>query len=30
VHPHVLHLYETRDPHLVESWRGQRAAHAPT
>jgi hypothetical protein len=30
VHPDVLHLYETRDDALVESWRGQAQAHAPT
>jgi hypothetical protein len=23
VHPDVLHLYETRDPHLVATWREQ-------
>ena len=23
IHPHVLHLYETRDPHLVQAWRDQ-------
>ena len=26
VHPHVLHLYETRDPHMVELWRHQHEA----
>jgi hypothetical protein len=30
VHPHVLHLYETRDPHLIATWRGQRMAHTPS
>lgn len=30
VHPHVLHLYETRDEALIESWKGQAMAHQPT
>lgn len=30
VHPHVLHLYETRDEALVATWREERMAHQPT
>ena len=30
VHPHVLHLVETRDPHLVEQWRAERQGHTPS
>lgn len=30
VHPHVLHLVETRDEPLIESFRGQALAHAPS
>jgi hypothetical protein len=30
VHPDVLHLYETNDPHLVESWRAERRGDRPS
>lgn len=30
VHPFVLHLYETRDPHLVEMFRGESRGDRPT
>jgi hypothetical protein len=30
VHPHVLHLYETRDHALVEQWRTERRGDRPS
>jgi hypothetical protein len=30
VHPHVLHLYETRDVALVEQWRSERRGDRPS
>jgi hypothetical protein len=30
VHPHVLHLYETRDANLVEQWRSERKGDRPS
>lgn len=30
VHPHVLHLWETRDAGLVEQWRDNAQGHTPT
>lgn len=30
VHPHVLHLYETRDGNLVEQWRAERRGDRPS
>jgi hypothetical protein len=30
VHPDVLHLVETRDQALIESWRDERQGHAVT
>lgn len=30
VHPHTLHLFETKDPNLVAQWRHERQGHTPT
>jgi hypothetical protein len=30
VHPHVLHLYESRDEPLVAAWRDEARGDAPT
>jgi hypothetical protein len=30
IHPHVLHLFETRDPHLIEQWRFEARGDTPT
>ena len=30
VHPHVLHLWEIRDPYLVEMWRQESRGDQPT
>lgn len=30
VHPHVLHLWETHDNHLIEGWRMEAMGHTPT
>jgi hypothetical protein len=30
VHPHVLHLWETRDPHLTSMWRDERRGDRPS
>lgn len=30
VHPHVLHMWETRDDGLIEEWRRNARGHTPT
>jgi hypothetical protein len=30
VHPHCLHLWETRDPNLEAQWRSERRGHTPS
>lgn len=30
IHPHCLHLWETRDHELMEQWRAEASGHRPT
>ena len=30
IHPNVLHLYETKDEHLIDQWRYERMGMKPT